>query len=172
MDTEKNLSIIVIVIMAVVLGFGAGFGVGWMSAVDKNTGDLSDEFSGDYFDETDNLASASAGSFDSGRAISASNQPAGGFVDVDIVKFENPGWVVIYEERDGKAGNILGAQLFDAGTFTGKVDLLRETIAGGTYYAVLHTDDGDREFDFTKDLPIEDSFGGFITAVFVATAGS
>ncbi|MCR4330658.1 MAG: hypothetical protein NUV49_02135 [Patescibacteria group bacterium] len=86
--------------------------------------------------------------------LSAQDQPAGLKVLIDSATMEEQGWIVIHEDRDGAPGNILGARRFEAGVSTGEVELLRNTVEGGIYYAMIHTDDGDGQFDHTKDLPL------------------
>jgi len=67
------------------------------------------------------------------------------------------GWVVIHESSNGAPGNILGAQRFDAGAYSGgSVELLRDTLAGQTYFAMLHLDNNDKSFDHNTDLPVLD----------------
>src|SRR3989338_895756 len=51
--------------------------------------------------------------------VSVSNQVAGDMVKLGSVDMTVDGWVVVHEERDGKPGNILGAQRFDAGSYAG-----------------------------------------------------
>ncbi len=87
-------------------------------------------------------------------AVSAQDQPAGLKVIIDSATMSEQGWIVIHEDRDGAPGNILGARRFETGTSSGEVTLLRNTVEGGTYYVMIHTDDGDGEFDYTKDLPV------------------
>ena len=75
----------------------------------------------------------------------------------------------IHEARDGKPGNVLGAQFYAAGeTKNGTVYLLRPTVAG-TYYAILHTDNGDHEFDLTIDFPVTYSAGNPVMARFTVS---
>lgn len=102
--------------------------------------------------------------------VAADDQPAGKTVSV-AVKLEKEGWVAVHEDKDGKPGKILGAQLFTAGTHFGKVELLRETLRGGKYYAMLHADDGDRKFDAVKDTPLKNAAGQMVTDEFMAIAG-
>lgn len=105
------------------------------------------------------------------NTISAENQPAGKSVSV-AVKTDKEVWVAVHEDMAGKPGKILGAQLFAAGTHSGKVDLLRGTVAGMKYYAMLHSDDGDRKFDHTKDRPLVNAAGAAITDDFTATVAA
>jgi hypothetical protein len=100
--------------------------------------------------------------------VSVQDQSAGDMVAIGRVDMTVDGWVVIHEDRDGAPGNILGAQRFDAGSYSGgQVELLRGTVAGGKYYVMLHADDGDKMFDHKLDMPITSGDKG-ITATFVA----
>ena len=106
-----------------------------------------------------------------GNAIAVNDQSPGSKVAVSLVSLAADGWVVIHDERDGTPASILGARRFDVGANqTGSVDLLRPTEEGKVYYAMLHADDGDRQFDHEKDLPIRDSQGNAILMRFVASA--
>ena len=89
-----------------------------------------------------------------GNTIAVNDQPAGLKVDISSVTLSNSGWAVVHESVGGKPGNILGAQRFDAGTYDGSIELLRNTEEGSMYYVMLHKDDGDKEFDHKNDLPI------------------
>ncbi|MCR4306919.1 MAG: hypothetical protein NUV42_03020 [Candidatus Yonathbacteria bacterium] len=86
--------------------------------------------------------------------FSAKDQPAGLKVFIDSATMDEQGWIVIHEDREGTPGNILGARRFEVGVSAGEVELLRNTVEGGIYYAMIHTDDGDGQFDHTKDLPL------------------
>jgi len=116
---------------------------------------------------TNNLTENADASGDfSKKIIVVKDQPAGFKVIVDSVSLENVGWVAIHEDRDGELGNILGAYRFENGTHSGEVELLRNTVEGGTYYAVIYNDDGDREFDHKKDVPLVDGLGNEIISEF------
>lgn len=88
------------------------------------------------------------------NAVVANDQPAGNKVEVTLVTLSKSGWVVIHEDNNGKPGSVLGARRYDSGIHLGEVELLRGTQKGMTYYAMLHLDDGDKQFDLAKDLPI------------------
>jgi len=103
------------------------------------------------------------------NSVMVSNQLEGIHVVVDKVVTENGGWIVIHEDAAGTPGNILGAQRVDAGTFTDvDVDLLRNTLSGRTYYAMLHADDGNKEFNHTLDLPMQNGSGNLVMVAFEA----
>ncbi len=104
-------------------------------------------------------------------ALAVSDQPPGVSVTLGMITLAADGWVVIHEEESGKPGHILGARRFSAGmNQSGSVELLRPTEEGRVYFAMLHADDGDRQFDHTKDMPIKDAGGNPIMMRFVATA--
>lgn len=102
--------------------------------------------------------------------VSVISQESGNLVVVTEAEVLEPTWVAIHEDVDGKPANILGAQLFDAGTHSGTVALLRNTEPGHKYYAILYKDNGDRVFDYTIDLPVERASGGVVSASFMTVA--
>ena len=101
--------------------------------------------------------------------ISVQDQTAGMTVAIELAKFSVPGWVAIHEDNPGREnnlGNILGAQRLDPGIHLTEVELLRGTTPGGKYHAVLYVDNGDRQFDSSKDAPIKDADGKLIESTF------
>ena len=105
------------------------------------------------------------------NAIAVNDQKPGLQVGVSMVVLSQDGWVVIHESEDGKPGRILGAKRFSVGTgLPGTVELLRPTEEGKVYFAMLHADDGDRQFDHAKDLPVKDPQGNAILMRFVASS--
>ena len=108
-----------------------------------------------------------------GNAIAINDQQPANALNIAMVTLAQDGWVVIHAEHGGKPGNILGARRFNAGqNQSGTVELLRPTEEGKVYFAMLHLDDGDRQFDYAKDLPINDLQGNAIMMRFIATANS
>lgn len=105
------------------------------------------------------------------NAISVEDQPPGNRVAVASASLSVSAWIAIHEDQAGKPGRILGARRLDPGTWSNaEVELLRAAQPGQTYYAMLHREDGDRQFDQAKDLPIADAAGNPITASFRTTA--
>lgn len=97
-------------------------------------------------------------SSDGANSVSVSNQAPGLSVSIDSVSLQNPGWVAIHDDRDGKPGNILGAAWLPEGNHGHvSVDLLRSTVSGRWYHAVLHSDNGDKTFDYKVDTAILDA---------------
>lgn len=99
-------------------------------------------------------------------SVSAGDQKAGTIV---LASYTVPStsWVVVHEDRAGKPGNVLGARRVMMGSGSTEVMLLRDTVAGGKYYAMLHADDGDGMFDLKKDMPIMNA-GAPVMAMFKA----
>ena len=112
--------------------------------------------------------SAAGMAMSTANAITADDQPAGTAVAVKVTA-EKEAWAVVHEDAGGKPGNILGAQMFPAGTHLGTITLLRETAAGKKYYAMLHADDGDRAFDYGADQPLMNEAEEPIMTAFTAT---
>jgi len=102
--------------------------------------------------------------------IVMSDQYPGNVVYLSSVQLAAPGYVAIHKDNNGQPGAIIGYTRFDAGINTGKVTLTQPTVEGGTYYAMLHNDDGDGVFDATKDAPLKDSRGNVIMQIFHASA--
>lgn len=99
-----------------------------------------------------------------------SDQYPGNIVYLSSVQFENGGWVVIHKDNAGQPGAVIGQTYFEKGINPGRVTLTQSTVEGGTYYAMLHSDDGDKKFDAAKDLPLKDSAGNIIMKIFRAAA--
>jgi len=81
------------------------------------------------------------------ETVSVQDQAAGGKVAVASMKLSAASWVAIVD-----GGRVLGAAWYPSYATTGSVELLRDTVAGKTYQAVLYVDDGDKKFDMHKDM--------------------
>jgi len=103
------------------------------------------------------------------RIVMADQYP-GNVVYLSSIQLAKGGWVVIHKDNAGQPGEIIGSQWFDAGINPGKITLTSSTVEGGTYYTILHSDDGDKVFNATKDLPLKDSNGAIIMKIFRALA--
>ncbi|MBU3968798.1 hypothetical protein KJ991_01105 [Patescibacteria group bacterium] len=90
--------------------------------------------------------------------VAIESQPFGDSVIISGLDLEETVWVTIYESlENGELGNILGAGVFDKGSYkNANVELLRGTEGDSKYYVKLLKDDGDRTFDHVKDLPVKD----------------
>ena len=104
-----------------------------------------------------------------GNLLMVADQSAGKSVIVGKISAVRDGWIVIHEDRAGKPGNILGALRVDQGTHSGlMVELLRDSVGGQAYYAMLHSDNGDKKFDYAADLPVQEN-GSPVMTKFMAT---
>ncbi len=103
----------------------------------------------------------------SDNKITVETQTAGKEVKIGSLSLTDKFWVVVHEDDHGKPLRILGAKSFAAGTHTDvAMKLLRETVTGQVYYAMLHSDDGDGKFDSQKDMPVTESGGAPIMVRF------
>jgi len=153
MQQDSNQKTIIIATLAFIVGFG----LAWLISTNKAGYGIT---SGTGVDAI-NQASTTA------NFVSVKDQNSGVTVALEQVQLEKLGWVVIHDEDNGAPGRILGAQLFDAGSWTdGTVDLLRGTLSGKMYYAMLHSDNGDHAFDPKSDTPILGEDGKSVMAKF------
>jgi len=105
-----------------------------------------------------------------GNSVSVSDQAPGSTVTVASVSMDKRGWVVIHQDDHGAPGWVLGAHRLTPGSYTNEVvDLLRASVPGSVYYAMLHSDDGVDTFDLHKDLPITDGVGNPVMMRFKTT---
>jgi hypothetical protein len=102
---------------------------------------------------------------DVNRVVVADQYP-GNIVYVTSAQFAAPGWVAIHEDNAGTPGAIIGSAYFDKGINPGKITLAKKTVEGKLYYAMLHSDDGDKKFDATKDMPLKDASENIIMKPF------
>jgi len=105
-------------------------------------------------------------------ALDIDDQAAGIVAFLSSVTVGKTSWLVVYEERDGAPGSILGAQRFFEGDYPqgGAVDLLRGMQPGQKYYAAIHFDFDDKtsRFDHLLDIPLRDTSGNMIMQLFTA----
>ncbi len=118
----------------------------------------------------DNPTESPAADANEVNRIIVSDQYPGNVVYISSVQLANSGWVEIHKDNAGTPGAIIGSAWFDKGVNPGKVTLTEKTVDGSTYYAMLHSDDGDKKFDSAKDLPLKDSKGNVIMKLFKATS--
>ncbi len=102
--------------------------------------------------------------------VVVTDQFPGNIVYLSSVQFTKPGFVAIHKDNSGQPGEVIGSQYFDKGINPGRITLTTSTVESGVYYAVMYTDDGDRIFDASKDMPIKDSAGNIIMKIFRATS--
>lgn len=91
-------------------------------------------------------------------SLIVADQAAGESVAVTFMDLPEGGWIAIKELSSGR---ILGAGRFPYGATSGSVHLLRATVPGGSYEAIVYTDDGDKLFDHKKDVMVEGGSASF-----------
>lgn len=166
---------IIVAVVAFALGLGAGWylaraDVPFLSTADKKAeeADLSPERKGGDLSAAEQFANLASTASLEGTSLRVEDQPAGMQIFVGRVTHPGSVWVAIHEDHNGEPGNILGAQRFRQGMTSGFVDLLRDIEEGGIYYAVLHNDDGDENFDHTREVPLRNESGDMISVRFNA----
>ncbi len=115
----------------------------------------------DGSDQTTNTAPTSGT-----NQIVVSDQYPGNVVYVSSVQLTAPGWVAIHKDNGGMPGTIIGEVYVNAGVNPARITLSEPIVDGATYYAMLHSDNGDKKFDASSDLPIKDSKGNIIMRIF------
>ena len=99
-----------------------------------------------------------------GETVTASNQPAGASVSIASMTLTRKSWLTVVAAN----GTILGAGLFPATATEGAIPLERDTVAGQTYKIVIYVDNGDKVFNFHKDLLVMNSDDSPVSAAFMA----
>jgi hypothetical protein len=161
---NQNVRLAISFIAGLVVGL-AGY---WL--IDRRQGDIIDQTA---LKANNNTASTTALVMQGDNGLSVQNQSAGRTVMVDQIVLKNPGWVAIHDNVNGQPGRILGAQLFDSGKSSGSVELLRATMNGISYIAVLHNDDGNyKNFNPKTDTPLMNSTGAMIMATFTTSTST
>ncbi len=87
-------------------------------------------------------------------------------VTIDSVSLRAPGFVAIHEDVRGTPGAIVGSSaLLEAG-ISSNVSVIADLKPGATYWAMLHTDNGNNIFNPATDLPAADNSGTTVMAMF------
>ncbi len=90
------------------------------------------------------------------------DQVAGDRVEIANLDAADILWAAVREEKDGKLGNILGAQkVFVGNGQKVTIELLRPTVTAGTYKVVLYKDIGTPAFNYREDIVVEGVAGAF-----------
>ena len=156
MDTK----IVVFIIIAVIVGFGIGYYVGYDIGFERAA-------SRRFYSEDNGMMmdSMRVGS----NAIYVPDQMPGNMIIVEFVSFQEDGFVVVHESKDGKPGAILGnsALVTVGGDQKIAIQLSRESRDGEELVAMLHRDDGDGTFAAANDTPVKDEQGNTIMMPFL-----
>lgn len=117
-------------------------------------------------------SSGSTGFIVGKNSIYAPEQAPGRKILIAITNLEKPGFVVIHEDNEGAPSKILGVSRLIPQGETKKLEITasREIKDGETLYAMIHLDNGDRNFDAADDKPALDSISGEpVTTIFTVT---
>jgi hypothetical protein len=148
------------IVIGTALGFLLGFGSAWIY-LDKTTGDVAgDTSANEKGNEVVDRIDTPKEELNISSKLMISEQSPGDKVVVDKAQLDKESWVVIYEDNNGELGKILGARLFPAGlTEMREVFLLRSTTSTLRYYALIHSESGDGDFDYKDDIALTDAGG-------------
>ncbi len=104
------------------------------------------------------------------NAIQVYSQRPSTRVIVASVLAEKPGFAVIHNSVGDNVGTVIGnSALLPAGESKNvEVDLSRRTVNGTVYWAVLHSDNGDKTFDANLDPIVKDEAGNPVQMKFAA----
>ena len=100
-----------------------------------------------------------------GETVTVNDQPAGMVVKVENVKIMKPSWVAIM----GTNGWVIGAGWLYASADNAEIELVKPTVAGEIYQAVIYVDDGDKKFSLhAGDSLVTSSEGAPVSSTFKA----
>ena len=100
------------------------------------------------------------------------DQNPGNVVYISSAELATSSWIVIQADNAGLPGKVLGSAKFKSGINPGKITLTSPMVNGGTYYAIIYPDNGEKTFDQTKSSPLKDSKGQVIMKVFKANSSA
>ncbi|MEK7069618.1 MAG: hypothetical protein AAB818_01230 [Patescibacteria group bacterium] len=97
------------------------------------------------------------------------NQKPGRFVNVSKVILSKKGYVAIHQEEAGKAGAVIGySNLLNSGESKNfSVTLNRKSVAGESFYAMVHWDNSNGTFNPAEDVPATDKEGNVVAVKFI-----
>ena len=102
------------------------------------------------------------------NAIYVTDQPPAPYIVINEVLLSKKGYVVIYEDNQGKLGNIIGnTKIMAEGRSKNVIaGLIRPTIESEALFAILSEDSGDGIFSPGIDIPIKDEEGNVVSVRF------
>lgn len=122
--------------------------------------------------DTDNNATTTPTANTGINSVVILDQYPGNVAYASSVQMSQPGWVVIHKDNKGQPGEIIGQTYVPAGINPAKITLSQPILDGGTYYAMLHSDNGDQKFDAAVDMPLKDKNGNMIMRIFRGSASA
>ncbi|MBI4592245.1 hypothetical protein HY733_02245 [Candidatus Uhrbacteria bacterium] len=107
-------------------------------------------------------------------AIYVENQPSGQtFVQAGFVVLSKPGYIVIFDDRSGVPGSVIGeSELWETGGEHLVVSIDEPLSDGQVYYAVLYHDDGNNRFRLDEDSQALDAQQSVVLMTFLANTDS
>jgi hypothetical protein len=148
--TWQWVTTVIVIIILIIIGIWVFGGKGAQAPVDNSVA-------------TDNSGATTPGAI---NRIVMSDQYPGNIVYISSVQLASPGWVVIQANDAGVPGAIIGEAYLGSGINPAKITLSSPMVDGGTYYAVLYSDNGDQTFSASTDKPLTDANGNVIMKVF------
>ncbi len=155
------------IIIGTVIGFVLGVSTGF--AVWGGRGDMDSRLSDTASENASQQTAAVVGAVRTDDTVVVEDQVAGKVVMIAHAKLTEPGWVAVFEDKDGDLGNVLGARDLPAGEYDNfPVPLLRGTTDGATYYVGIYRENGDGQFGYHTDTLMRSPDGEMVGASFVA----
>lgn len=159
---NKNFGIAVGVIIVILL-IG---GIWWWAATNEDETAVEGTQVGDEAAATGTEAVDSAPAAPSEPALAGSAQAAGRpSVTIARAVLTAAGYIVVHADEEGQPGAMIGkSDLLEPGIYENYTVIVdRETAAGETLYAMLHSDDGSGSYEDT-DQPVIDIDGNVVLA--------
>ena len=102
-------------------------------------------------------------------SIFVANQKPGRFVNVGRAALSKKGYVAIHQEEAGAPGAIIGfsSLLSAVESRNFSVTLNRKSVAGESFYAMIHWDNNNGAFNPSEDMPAKDKDGNIVMAKFM-----
>jgi len=93
------------------------------------------------------------------KVIVVDAQKAGTVMTIKEITMEKDGFAVVYDNNNGKLGNIIGNSRYlpKGKTLNVLFGLTRPSVRGEMLYIVIHEDSGDGIFSPTIDIPARDA---------------
>ena len=137
----------------------------WFAVKQTKEGLNKDQYGQDSEDTSDIV-------LEGANTINVGDQEPGNQVVVDLAILSKPGYVVIFELANGRAGRVLGTSAFLKADAHTDITITMITQEGKSYIAMLYADNGDGVFNVNADVPLKDDQGANVTMEFMATANT
>lgn len=147
-STGLIIGVIIVVIVAIFV---------WRYFAGKSA--VNDQIGGEQNEQVSNLSDS----------IFMVNQKPGRFVNVSKVVLSKKGFVAIHQEESGKPGAVIGySGLLNSGESKNlSVTLNRKSVAGESFYGMVHWDNSNGTFNPADDVPAVDKEGNVVAVKFM-----